>query len=196
MKVIVGVSNRHVHLNKETYEKLFKKELTKFRDLDQPTQFAANEKVSIKVNNIKMDNVRIVGPLREYNQIEISLTDAYKLKVKPPIRTSGNLKGSLPVTIIGPKGSVDLKEGLIIADRHIHITKQQMKKYNLKEKENLAVKVNGEKSGILKNVHLKVLDNSNLRLHLDTDDANSLGLKTGDEVEILRIKEGNNETKK
>ncbi|MBR3362707.1 MAG: phosphate propanoyltransferase [Bacilli bacterium] len=196
MKVIVGVSNRHVHLNKETYEKLFKKELTKFRDLDQPTQFAANEKVSIKVNNIKMDNIRIVGPLREYNQIEISLTDAYKLKVKPPIRTSGNLKGSLPVTIIGPKGSVDLKEGLIIADRHIHITKQQMKKYNLKEKENLAVKVNGEKSGILKNVHLKVLDNSNLRLHLDTDDANSLGLKTGDEVEILRIKEGNNETKK
>ena len=196
MKIIVGVSNRHVHLNKETYYKLFDNELTKLRDLDQPTQFAANEKVSIKVNNTIMDNIRIVGPLREYNQVEISLTDAYKFKVTPPIRTSGDLKGSMPVTIIGPKGSVDLKEGLIIADRHIHITKEQMKKYNLKEKENLAIKVNGEKSGILKNIHLKVLDNSNLRLHLDNDDANALGLKTGDEVEIIRIKEETNETKR
>ena len=196
MKVIVGVSNRHVHLNKETYDKLFDKEITKFRDLDQPTQFAANEKVSIKVNDIIIDNVRIVGPLRDYNQIEISLTDAYRFKVNPPIRTSGDLKGSLPVTIIGPKGEVSLQEGLIIADRHIHITKEQLIKYKLNSNELLVLKTNGKKAGFLKNVHLKVADNSALRVHLDNDDANALGLKTGDEVEILRIKEGNNETKK
>ncbi len=196
MKIIVGVSNRHVHLNKETYDKLFSGRLTKFRDLDQPTQFAANETVSIKVNNITMDKVRIVGPLREYNQVEISLTDAYKFKVNPPIRTSGDLKGSLPVTIIGPNGTVDLKEGLILADRHIHITERMLKEYNLNPNESLVLKTNGPKAGLLNNVHLKVGANSTLRIHLDTDDANALGLKTGDKVEILRIKEGHNETKK
>lgn len=189
MKVLVGVSNRHVHLTREIYDKLFDEELTKFRDLDQPGQFAANEKVSIKVNDALFENVRIIGPLRDYNQVEVSLTDAYKLKVEPPIRTSGDLKGSLPITLIGPKGEVSLDEGLIIANRHIHITREDLEKYNLKEEELFAVKVSGEKAGILKNVHLKVGDSSSLRLHLDTDDANALGLKTGDEVEILRIKE-------
>lgn len=189
MKVLVGVSNRHVHLTSDVYYKLFNEELTKFRDLDQPGQFAANEKVSIKVNDGLIENVRIIGPLRDYNQIEVSLTDAYKLKVEPPIRTSGDLKGSLPITLIGLKGEVSLDEGLIIANRHIHITKGDLEKYNLKEKDLFAVKVSGEKAGILKNVHLKVDDSSSLRLHLDIDDANALGLKTGDEVEILRIKE-------
>ena len=196
MKVIVGVSNRHVHLNEETYNQLFSKKLTKYRDLDQPTQFAANEKVSIKINDTIIDNVRIVGPLRNYNQVEISLTDARKCKVTPPIRTSGDLKGSLPVIIIGPKGIVDLTEGLIIADRHIHITNEEVKQYNLKPNELLVLKTTGEKSGFLKNVHLKISDNSALRVHLDTDDANALGLKNGDEVEILRIKERNNEIKR
>ena len=189
MEVLVGVSNRHVHLTKEVYDNLFDSELTKLRDLDQPGQFAANEKVGIKVNDVLIDGVRIVGPLREYNQVEISLSDAHKLGVNPPIRTSGELDGSFPVTVVGTNGEVNLDKGLILANRHIHINKEDIEKYNLNEDELLAVRVNGEKAGVLKNIHLKVGDNSSLSLHLDTDDANALGLKTGDKVEVLRIKE-------
>ncbi|MBR2833477.1 MAG: phosphate propanoyltransferase [Bacilli bacterium] len=189
MKVVVGVSNRHVHLTKEVYDKLFDKPLTKLRDLDQPGQFAANECVSIRIDDEVIDNVRIVGPLRDYCQVEISRTDAYKLNVDPPIRMSGDLLGSLPVTLVGLKGEVFLEEGLIIASRHIHIKKSDLVKYGFSDNEVLAIKVCGEKGGILKNVHLKAGDNSSFKLHLDTDEANAFGLKTGDAVEVVRIKE-------
>lgn len=189
MKVSVGVSSRHVHFTKEVYEYLFGDEpLEKLRDLDQPLQFASNRVVSIKCGDRQIDNVRIVGPLRDYNQVEISLSDAYRLKVNPPIRTSGDLEGSLPVTVIGPCGSFDLDKGLILANRHIHMTFDDLKKYGFEVSSKVCVKALGEKAGIIMNVHLKVQEESNMRLHLDTDDANALGLKNGDEVEILRIK--------
>lgn len=188
MNIIVGVSNRHVHLTEEIYNKLFDEPLEKERDLDQPGQFASKQKVSIKNENHQFDNVRVVGPLREYNQIEISRTDSHQLKVDPPIRTSGDLEGSLPITLIGPKGEVNLDKGLIIADRHIHISKESLKKLDIDEKEELAVKIDGEKSGVLKSVHFKVSEIASIRLHLDNDDANAFNLKTGDTVELLRLK--------
>lgn len=187
MKVSVGVSARHVHLNKETFQKLFNQpDLTPLRTLDQKTQFAASEKVTIKVGEKEIPNVRIIGPLRNYNQIEISKTDSFKLKVNPPIKSSGDLEGSLPITIIGPNGKVDLEKGLILANRHIHINKEDLKKYNLKETDKIAIKVDGEKGGIMKNIHLKVQEDASLRLHLDTDDANAFNLKDNDEVEVLK----------
>lgn len=189
MKILVGVSARHVHLTREVYEKLFDEDLEKLKDLDQPGQFASKQTVSIKSDDRRIDNVRIVGPLRDYNQVEISRTDAYNLKVNPPIRKSGDIKDSLPITIIGPKGEVNLEEGLILADRHIHITNDDLDKYGLYSNEEVAIKINGEKPGIIKGVHLKVQDNSSLRLHLDTDDANAFNIKNNDEVEVLRIKE-------
>lgn len=189
MKVKVGVSARHVHLKEQTYNKLFDEPLEKLKDLDQPTQFSAKQTVTIKNENHQIDNVRIVGPLRDYDQVEISKTDAYKFKVDPPIRTSSDISGSLPIDIIGPKGTVHLEEGLIIANRHIHITKEDAKKYSLENIEKLAVKINGEKPGIIENVYLKIKDESSLRLHLDTDDANAFCLKDNDEVEVLKIKE-------
>ena len=129
--------------------------------------------------------------------MEISRTDAYFLKVNPPIRESGDIKGSSPITLITSLGEVYLDEGLIIANRHVHLTKDDVEKYGLYNIKEVAIKIKGEKSGIIRNVYLKVQANASLRLHLDTDDANAFNLKNGDEVEVLKIKEGDkNEIKR
>ena len=187
MRVSVGVSARHIHLTKETYKKLFGNEdIHIMRVLDQPTQYASTSVVTIKNGDYEIPNVRVLGPFRDYNQVEIARTDAFKLKVTPPIRTSGDIEGSGSITLVGPLGTVHLDKGLIIPNRHIHITPLDLKKYGLNENEKLCIKVKGEKGGILKNVFLKVQDEASLRLHLDTDDANALMLKDDDEVEILK----------
>ena len=137
MKVSIGVSNRHVHLTKEHLEILFGSgyELKKKVDINQPGQFASTDVVTIKTEKSEIDRVRVLGPIRDYTQVEISKTDSYTLGLNPPIRDSGDLKGSAPITIMGPIGRVDLEEGCIIANRHIHITPKQMEYYNLVGKE-------------------------------------------------------------
>jgi len=187
MKVSIGVSNRHVHLTKQHLEILFGKgyELEKKCDLTQPKQFASNSFVTIKTEKSEIDRVRVLGPIRDYTQVEISKTDAYKLGLNPPVRNSGELEESAPITIVGPNGSVDIKEGCIIAARHIHILPSQMKAYGLEGKEMVNVKLNGEKGGIITNVYLKVSDEAFFELHIDTDDANAHLIKNGDIGEIL-----------
>jgi putative phosphotransacetylase len=188
MKVILGVSMRHVHLNKDIYQKLFGNEpLNVVKDLRQPTQFASDKFVTIQNGDRKIEHVRVLGPIRNYNQVEISRTDAYFLKVNPPIRTSGDLEGSSPITIIGDVGKVTLNQGCILANRHIHITPDEVKQYHLEGVTKVKIKVNGEKAGILENVYLKIQDISRLELHLDSDDGNAFGLKTGDELEIIEL---------
>lgn len=187
MKVSIGVSNRHVHLTKEHLEILFGSgyELEKRNDLTQPGQYAATALVTIKTDKSEIDKVRVLGPIRNYTQVEISKTDAYKLGLNPPVRNSGDLEGSSPITIVGPNGEVNLNEGCIIAARHIHILPEQMKMYELEGKETVSVKIDGEKGGIISNVYLKVSDESFFELHLDTDDANAHLIKNGDIGEIL-----------
>ncbi len=186
MKVILGVSMRHVHLDEENYKKLFGDEpFNKVKDLRQPGQFASDKFVTIENAQRKIEHVRVLGPIRNYTQVEISRTDSYFLKLDPPIRTSGDLKGSSPITISSPKASVHLDEGCILANRHIHISPEEVKKYHLENVQKVKVKVTGEKGGILDNVHLKVLEPSLLEMHLDSDDGNAFGLKTGDELEII-----------
>lgn len=186
MKVSVGVSNRHVHLKKQDLEILFGTdyELTKVGDLTQPGQFKAKEVVTIKTNKSEINNVRVLGPVRDYTQVEISKTDSYKLGINPPVRNSGEVENSEVVTLIGPKGSIETN-GCIIATRHIHILPEQMKMYNLSGKNKVNVLIPGEKGGIISNVYLKVADKSFFELHLDTDDANAYLLKSGDIVEII-----------
>lgn len=186
MKVKVGVSARHVHLTKEGLEILFGKgyELHKKKDLSQPGQFASLEVVKIKTEKGEMENVRVLGPVRSYNQVEISRTDAIKLGINPPVRDSGDIKGSAPITLVGPNGVLRLDEGCILATRHIHITKEERIKYGLAE-DTVRVKIATEKGGILENVHIKELDPSTFELHLDLDDANAHLLSQGDEVEII-----------
>jgi len=186
MRVKVGVSNRHVHLKKEDIDILFGEDLIKLKDLSQPynaetNNYASNNFVTIKTEKGIIENVRVVGPARNYTQIEILAGDAYKLGLNPPVRSSGDLDGSEIVTLVGPVGSI-ITNGCIIADRHIHITKEDKEKYNLKDK--VYVRINGVKRGIIE-VNLKISDNAFFELHLDTDDANAFLLKNGDEVEII-----------
>lgn len=187
MKISIGVSNRHVHLTKEHLEILFGEnfELEKKNDLTQPGQYASTSLVTIKTEKSEIDKVRVLGPVRPYSQVEISKTDAYKLGLNPPVRNSGDLKGSSPITIIGPNGRVDLEEGCIIPTRHIHILSSQVSLYGLEGKDMVDVKIDGEKGGILTNVYIKPSDEAFFELHLDTDDANAHLIKNGDIGEIL-----------
>lgn len=182
MNVRIGVSNRHVHLKESDFIKLFGNvDFIKDKDLYQPLQFASIYKVTIKTLKNEIKNVRVLGPFREYTQVEISKTDAYFLGINPPIRTSGDLKDSEVVTLIGPAGSI-VTNGCIIADRHIHISEDDKEKYSLSD--NLKVEIGNEKKCILYDVHLKVSPGSRMELHIDTDDANSNFVKTGDNGEI------------
>lgn len=180
--VPVGISARHLHLQKEHVEPLFGKgyELTKFKDISQPGQYACNEKVMIKGPRGTIENVRVLGPLRKQTQVEIAASDARKLGVAPPVRSSGNLAGSAPITIIGPKGAISLTEGCIIADRHIHMHPNDAAAYGVSDGQKVSVLVDGEKGGVIGQVTIRVNERYALDMHLDTDDANAFGL-TGNE---------------
>ena len=184
-KVKVAISNRHVHLTEDTYYKLFDKEITKRNDLNQIGQFAANETVDIISGDNAIENVRIVGPFRSYNQVEISRSDARRLKLNPPVRTSGDLGGSEHITLKTKKASITLDEGCIIADRHVHFNTNEANKYNVKDKDRLKIHILGEKRGTIE-VFAKVSDDGYFETHLDTDDANAFLLNNGDEV-VLEI---------
>ena len=188
MEVEIGVSNRHVHLCKKDLETLFGKnfELEIKNNLKQPGQYASTSLVTIQTEKDKIEKVRVLGPVREYTQVEISKTDAYKLGLNPPIRESGDLKESSPIEIIGPNGSIKLNEGCIIATRHIHISKEQIKELGLENVKKVSVELPGEKGGIINNVSLKLTENAYLELHLDTDDANAHLIKTGDFGRIIK----------
>ncbi len=185
MKVSVGVSNRHVHLTESDFHLLFGEDavLEKRNDISQPYQFASTSLVSLQTDKGRVDNVRVMGPFRDYTQVEISKTDAYKLGVNPPYRDSSCLDNSEDIKIIGPCGEIFKKCSLILAVRHIHVP---LDDDNFNNKEVVSVKVDGDKKGILGNVFIKKSSNSKLELHLDTDDANAFNLKNGDIVEIIK----------
>lgn len=187
MKVSVGISARHVHLTEEHFQLLFGEDATleEWKPIRQPQQFASQYTVTIKTDRDYIENVRVMGPARLYTQVEISQTDAYKLGIKPPIRDSGDLKQSAPITLIGPLGTIVLEEGCIIPNRHIHLTPKQKALYGLDGLQKVHIQVLGEKGGIMSNVYLKEQEDAYFELHLDTDDANAFGLHNGDVVTIL-----------
>lgn len=180
MEVKIAISARHVHLTKEDFEYLFGKEkLTKLKDLTQTGEYASNEMVSLITEKGKIDNVRIIGPLRSYTQVEISKTDSYKLGLNPPVRSSGDLTNSSFITI-EHNGKVITKECCIIANRHIHVNSKDLDKYNLKDGEVVKLKVSGIKGGILDNVIIKSSDKYVLEAHLDVDDGNAHLINSGE----------------
>lgn len=186
MKVRVGVSARHVHVTKEDVKILFGEDysLTKKVDLSQPGQYACNEQVTIKGPKGEIQRVRILGPERSRTQVEVSKTDCFTLGVDAPVRNSGDLDDAELITIIGPKGKITTN-ALIVATRHLHISRKKAKEYGIEGKEKLALLVNGEKPGILENVYVRMDDNFSFEVHLDTDDANSFLIKNGDEQELI-----------
>ena len=185
MKVLLGVSNRHVHLTEEDYKILFGDEpLGKVKDLVQPGQFSSDKKVTIKTEKRAIENVRLLGPLRSYTQVEISKTDSFALGLNPPMRNSGDLDGAEPITIIGTVGEVT-KPCCIIANRHLHINPAQRQELGLVGVEKVCARIDGEKHTVFEEVYIKESPDFTLELHLDTDDGNGAMGKSGEEIEIF-----------
>lgn len=185
MKVTIGISNRHVHLKQEDFFTLFGQDaiLEKSFELNQPHNFASTSFVTIQTAKNKIEKVRVLGELREYTQVEISMTDARILGIQPPIRESGDIDLGAKVTLIGPKGQIEV-DSCIISERHIHITKEE--KARLQLPDIVSLRVFGKKSGILGDVHLKISEDAYFECHLDTDEANAFLLNNGDQVEIIK----------
>lgn len=188
----VGVSNRHIHLTQEHLDILFGPgyELTKLKDLSQPGQYACKEQLTLIGPSLKaIEGVRVLGPLRKKSQVEISKTDSFTLKVKAPVRESGDVAGSAPITIVGPKGIVQLKEGCILANRHIHMSPSDAEHFGVKDGDYVAVDTVGEgKRTTLWDVQIRVSEKFILEMHLDTDDANACGIGNGSRVKLIKNK--------
>ena len=186
--VKVGISQRHIHLSREDLDILFGKgyELTPKKIL-MGKEFASNEVVTLVGPSLKtIENVRVLGPVRKNTQVEISRTDTFVLKVSPPVRPSGEIKGSEKLVIVGPKGCVYLKEGVIIANRHIHLTPEFAAAMDIKDNDLVDVVIDGVKPTKFYDVQIRVREDFNVEMHIDTDDANSCGLKNGDAVRIIK----------
>lgn len=195
--VPVSISARHLHLNKKDLETLFGEnhELIKVKDISQPGQFAAEEKVTLVGPKGEIKNVRVLGPLRQETQVEVSMTDARVLGIKPIIRESGNLQGTPGITIIGPmgtlpivgsKGELTLDKGCIVAERHIHMTPTDALNFKVADGDKVSVKVYGQRGGVMDNVVIRVREDYSLDMHIDVDEANAFGINNGDRVEIIR----------
>lgn len=185
MQVTIGISNRHIHLTEEDLKTLCGDiKLEKVYDLNQPGQFASTLKLTIKTDKATIENVRVLGPTRNYTQVELSKTDAIKLGINPPLRESGDLREASPITIIGPCGVIT-KDCAIIATRHIHIDKVTREKLGLTNVDYVSVKVSGIKGGILNHVSIKETNPAYYEMHLDTDDANAHFLTSESIGEII-----------
>jgi len=187
-EIKVGISARHVHLSREDLDTLFGKgfELTKKKTL-MGREYASEQQVTLVGPSLKsIENVRILGPVRKNTQVEISRTDTFVLKVSPPVRPSGDIAGSEKLVLVGPKGVVYLKEGVIIANRHIHLTPEYAQKNGINDGDYVDVLVESVKPTKFFDVQVRVRDDFNVEMHIDTDDANSCGLKNGDKVKIIK----------
>lgn len=186
--VPVGVSARHIHLTQEHVEALFGPgyQLTQKKEL-MGGQFASNELVTIVGLKLRaIENVRILGPVRSRSQVEISATDAVRLGVKAPIRESGNVAGSAPIAVVGPKGAVYLKEGCIVAKRHIHMAPKDACQAGVHDGDTVSVRVDNERGTVFNHVQIRVDQSFTLEMHIDTDEANAAKITCGDTVRIIR----------
>lgn len=176
-KTKVEISARHIHLNQADLEKLFGAGyvLKKLKDLSQEGEFAAEETVTLVGPKRKLENLRVVGPVRPATQIEIAYTDAFSLGIDAPLRLSGNIAGSAGVKIIGPAGEVDLTEGVIVAKRHLHINQKEADELGFKNDDLVKVKFEGERGLIFDNIVVRIKPTFHISVHIDTDEANACG---------------------
>ncbi len=184
-RIPIGISARHVHLTQEHVDELFGKgyQLTKKKEL-MGGQFASNELVTLVGTKLRaIENVRILGPCRKASQVEVSQTDTIRLGVKAPVRESGKIEGSAPIALVGPKGVVYLKEGCIVAKRHIHMSTDDAKRFGVTNGQSVKVRFDTEKGGVMEDVIIRVDPTFTLEMHIDTDEANGLGV--GKDMGIL-----------
>lgn len=187
MKIPVEVSARHIHLSKLDLERLFGAgyQLKKLKQLGQPSDFAAEETVDIKINNKVLKNIRIVGPEREATQVEISKTDAVYLGIEAPVKLSGDILGTPGATLVGPNGEAEIPHGVIIARRHIHCATDEAEKLGLKNGQSVSVEIKSERPVIFEDVIVRVADSYKLCMHIDTDEGNAAGINRSGEGEII-----------
>jgi putative phosphotransacetylase len=188
MPVPVGVSNRHVHFTKEDFKAVFgaDAEATLLKDIKQPGQFACKERVTIEGPRGSIANVRMIGPYRPYTQVEISLGDARALGLEPPIRDSGKLDDTPGVRIVGPKGAIELKRGVILSKRHIHFSVKEAEAYKIKDGMEVRVRCGtGDRATVFESVLCRASDKYALEFHLDVEEANAAGVKNGDPAYIV-----------
>lgn len=178
-------SGRHVHLTNAQSQVLFGHKLTEKRPLSQPGQFLANERVTVIGPKGKFENVAVLGPERSAGQVEISLTDGRTLGVTPPVRMSGNVENSPGVTLCGPMGNVQLKEGVICAQRHIHITPEDAKRFGVTDKQRVNLQVFTDRPLIFEDTVVRISEKFSTFAHLDYDEANACGFAPGDLGRIL-----------
>ena len=183
--VPVGVSARHVHLTAEDLSKLFGAgyRLTPVRMLTQPGQFAADAFVELAGAQTSV-KLRVVGPTRKQTQVELSRSDANRLGIDAPVRHSGILSGTPGGILRGPAGEVRLTQGVIVADRHLHLSRREALAYGLRDGEKVRVHAGGDKAGIMENVTVRAGEGHALDLHIDADDANAFGLRQGDRLRL------------
>ncbi len=184
----LGVSNRHIHLTRPTFQRLFgeKAEFESLRPLYQPGEFASKHTLAIAGPKLRtIPGVRILGPLRKYDQVEVSLTDAIFLGIDPPVANSGTLDEAAPLTLIGPNGSVYLERCAIVASRHIHMTGADARRLGVQDGDLCRVRVGGAKPTVFENVLIRTNDAWKLQIHLDTDDANAANIREDSSVEFL-----------
>lgn len=185
----VGVSNRHCHLTQEHFKMLFgaQAEPKRIKDIKQPGFWAASETIEVHGPKGMIKKCRLVAPYRDHTQIELAWTDAHAIGVNPPVRESGQIKGSAGAKLVGPAGSVEIKEGVIIAQRHVHFSPSEAAKLNIKSGELLRMRcgTGGGRSTVFEDCIARVSDKYSLELHLDTDEAFAAGVKTGDPAYIV-----------
>ncbi|OIO02903.1 MAG: hypothetical protein AUJ51_05465 [Elusimicrobia bacterium CG1_02_56_21] len=189
LPVPVGISNRHVHLTKEDFKTLFGADSddTQLKAVKQPGQYACNERVAVEGPKGSLKDVRMIGPYRKYSQVEVSLGDARRLGMEPPIRDSGKLDNSPGIRLTGPKGSVTIKQGLILSKRHIHFNVREGAAYKVRDGQEVRVLCGRgtERETIYERVLCRVSDAYSLELHLDVEEANAAGLRNGDATFIV-----------
>ena len=188
-QIIIEGSGRHIHLDQGALETLFGKgfELEVKKQLSQPGEFASTSRVDVLGPKGEIKGVSIIGPIRKQTQVELSFTDARILGINPPIRHSGNLAGSAPCTLVGPAGRVDLKEGAIVAKRHVHCTPEDAARMNVVDREVVQVVVNGERGLIFDEVVCRVGPKYATCMHIDYDEVNAAAL-FGEMTGIVRKK--------
>ena len=185
---MVEASGRHVHLSKEHLEQLFGKgyELTIAKELSQPGQYAAKERIRVIGPKGEFSNVVILGPCRDFSQVELSLTDCKDIGIKGVLRESGKIEGTPGILIGVGENYIQLDKGAIVAKRHIHMTPEDAEKLNVKDNELVKVKVSGERPVIFDDVLIRVKSSFRLSMHRDYDEANACGYTSGVKGSIIR----------
>ena len=192
MIIPVETSARHIHLRQEHVEALFGAghQLTPRKELSQPGQYACEECLDVIGPKGELKKVRILGPERRASQIELAQTDCRNIGISAPVRSSGNTAGPPGVTLRGPLGEVLILEGVIIADRHLHMSEAEAAAFDLKDGDHVQIRIDGLKPGIMGNVLVRAGNGHSLDLHIDTDDGNAFLLRQGQLVTVLGKEQG------